>query len=202
MTVDDKFAGKTGKCVKCSVSVQVPMKAKSSAPSAPAARPKAPAANPSAQPVATPLPNAARAPESVSIKASGSLGSALDELTDGDFNRQSPFQNDYAPSKPKQENSEALKRAANSDARNDADSVKKLKKSPAVRALAGLLFIASVVAYVLMIILVVVKLGLFKPNEQVPLPEGSPGNVIMLGLGSTALMFMALFLLFKAPRLR
>ncbi len=150
MTVDSKFAGKKGKCNKCGGVVEVPAESPSAASGTPkpaagnpaggkpaaAGKPAQPAASgarpqaarpaqasnaPGAQPVdlAAAL-NAAPPPSAAGIKVSGPLDHVMDELTESDFNRSSPYQNVYAPPKPKAEKNALLDKAAAQEAGDGA----------------------------------------------------------------------------------
>ncbi len=70
ITVDDKLAGKSGKC-KCGATLKIPQ---------------------SSPPAAAPSQSASKPPTS-------SLGAVFDELTEADFKHESPFQNAFAPPK-------------------------------------------------------------------------------------------------------
>lgn len=103
LTVDDKLAGKSGKC-KCGAAIKIPVPA-AVATSAAAASGKKVAAG--ARP-------AAAAP------AASSLGNVFNDLTEADYNRQSPFQNVYAPPKNNSTEAATLKRFDDGSAAEEA----------------------------------------------------------------------------------
>lgn len=101
LSVDDKLAGKAAKCPKCAMPVRIP----------------------------TPKTQAVVSSSNSAVVSPPALGSALSELTDSDFNRQSPFESVYAPPKAQHISSEVLRRAASKDGREPA---KKSTGLPAV----------------------------------------------------------------------
>ena len=102
LKVDSKLAGKTGKC-KCGSAVKVPTpKSTNRAPVAATAGPKQ-ATRPQA-PVQQPNPLAS--------SPTAGLAGMFDELTESDYNRQSPYQNVYAPPKVQSTDNALLKKAA------------------------------------------------------------------------------------------
>lgn len=113
MTVDDKLAGKSGKCPKCGTSVQVPVTGAASEHAAPPRAPKT---------------------KSAATVSPGMLH-ALDDLTDSDFNRQSPFEKVYAPPKVASVSHDLIKRVAEKDGR----PVVQVRSLPIVARLIGLM---------------------------------------------------------------
>ncbi len=100
LTVDDKLAGKSGKC-KCGAAIKIPI---------PAALTTATIGKGAA--VVGTRPAAAAPPTS--------LGSVFNDLTEADFNRQSPFQNVYAPPKTNSTEAATLKRFDDGSAAEEA----------------------------------------------------------------------------------
>ncbi len=90
LSVDDKLAGKSGKC-KCGAAIKIPVPAAAAV----AASDKAASGASKRAPVAA---------------TASSLGNVFDDLTEADYNRQSPYQNVYAPPKTNSTEAATLKR--------------------------------------------------------------------------------------------
>jgi hypothetical protein len=186
MTVDSKFAGKNGKCNKCGGVVQVPAQ---DAQVSGAAKPVAAGS--------AGVPTASAAATTKQAPAAGSLGAVFDELTESDFNRQSPFTQVYAPAKPKSENNQLLKKAAelekketgmHSSPQKNADPNQLSKQ---LQSLGLVDVLAGIGNYSLAIALAVVGVnGLGEHADKIPFLGKGPAVAVIVG-GFLGTAFMA-----------
>jgi hypothetical protein len=214
MTVDNKFAGKTGKCNKCGGAVSVPNSAPAETGAQRSASGRA-GATPTTASATTPTAaearaaqiaalNAAPPPSAGKLTAAGPLGHVFDELTESDYSRQSPYQNVYAPPKPKAVDNAALRKAASTAGGGD-DKAPKISadgKAPLTGTLiffAVLDIIEAIALYGLVIALAVVGIGFLDPvKEKLPhLTAAMSVLIIMFGFLATLIMAAGLGILMK-----
>lgn len=229
MTVDSKFAGKKGKCNKCSGTVEVPAEGSANSPTAtkPAsaspkttqpAQPSQAKPNQAGQPTAANRPgpspagasaaagqpnmNAAAQPSVAGIKVAGPLGNVLDELTESDFNRLSPYQNVYSPPKPKAENNALIKKAEREELGDPnvglgADGRPKLTSTLIVFAVLDIL--EAALLFMVTIALAIVGATLLDDiKDKVPmLGAGMAVFIVIVGMLATTMMASGLGLLTK-----
>jgi hypothetical protein len=213
MTVDDKFAGKTGKCNKCGGPVSVP-NAPAAGAAAGAASPPGAAASNAPAPVQTKAEakaaqiaalNSAPPPSAGKLTASGPLGHVLDELTASDYARQSPYQNVYAPPKPKATNNEALKRAASTAGGMEDDKKPKIGSDGKARITSTLIVfgvldvLEGLLLYGLVIAFAVVGISILDDvKDYIPFAGvGLSVLIIVFGLIATLITAAGLGLLTK-----
>ncbi|MBX3421095.1 MAG: hypothetical protein KF752_06010 [Pirellulaceae bacterium] len=154
LSVDNRLAGKTGKCPKCGQAVQVP-KLKQNSETAPAAHP----------------PTA--------------LSNVLDQLTESDFNRTSPFQSVYSPPKPKATNHELLNRAVQEEKKSKSKS----KAENSIPVLIVLYSMQNIFQSLCMLLMVIVLL--FYPATISEGIKYVPFVGAGVGTGAVLMSFMA-----------
>ncbi|HAC91574.1 MAG TPA: hypothetical protein DCF63_13240 [Planctomycetaceae bacterium] len=91
LTVGNQLAGKAGKCHKCGAKTPVPGETTEDAASEGKSKPSSAGS-------ASKVKAGTRKPASAA--PAGNLANVMDELTESDFNRQSPFKQVYSPPKP------------------------------------------------------------------------------------------------------
>lgn len=214
MTVDNKFAGKAGKCNKCGAAVTVP---NSVAPAPGAAQvAAAPSASATAVPAASSSTadskaaqiaalNTAPPPSAGTLSAAGSLSHVMDELTESDFSRKSPFHNVYTPPKPKSDDHSKLKRAASTAGGGEEEKKPKLGAdgkpllTGILRAFGILDIIQAIAMYGLVIAIVVSGVSFLDQVKEYAsfLTVGTSLLIIVLGFLATLMMASGLGLLTK-----
>jgi hypothetical protein len=214
MTVDNKFAGKTGKCTKCGGAVTVPNSAPTGTGSQTGASGKAGATSTTAS-ASTPTAADARAqqiaalnsappPSAGKLTAAGPLGHVFDELTESDYSRQSPYQNVYSPPKPKAVDNAALRKAASTAGGGD-DKAPKIRADGKARTPGTLIFISvvdiivAIGLYVLAVAFAVEGIGFLDPvKDKLPnLPAEMSVLIIISGFLATMIMAAGLGILMK-----
>lgn len=115
LTVGNQLAGKAGKCPKCGAKITVPGE------STQATTPEAKLASGSSGAISA---GKAAAQKPASSVPSGNLASVMDELTESDFNRQSPFKQVYSPPKPDTSGNERLRRVVEMEKKDKKGKVK------------------------------------------------------------------------------
>lgn len=166
LTVDEKLAGKNAKCPQCGAAVKIPTAVKKAAVTSAAAT------------------------------TSPGLSNALDELTESDFKRQSPFEAVYSPPKPPPLGDDILRRASS----NDSDRQKKKSSgTPAVLVLYAVHnIIESLLLFALAVILLVAIGFLGDAVDEMPMLAAGLGlATAMFGLLATIMMVTGIGLLTK-----
>ncbi|MEZ6136497.1 MAG: hypothetical protein R3C53_16500 [Pirellulaceae bacterium] len=143
MQVDSKLAGKKGKC-KCGEAVTVP----AAASSEPMAGPAAQTADPPADQATGPAVGA------------GALGAVFDDLTEGDYNRRSPFQEVYSPTKTASTANSTLKKFDEDKGKKKKKKVK--KKTPLWKILLILFVLLLIIAGI--VVGVLFAMGILPPK--------------------------------------
>jgi hypothetical protein len=210
MTVDNKFAGKTGKCNKCGGAVSVPNSAPAETGSQRSASGRA-GATPTTASATTPTAadaraaqiaalNAAPPPSAGKLTAAGPLGHVFDELTESDYSRQSPYQNVYAPQKPKVVDNAALKKAASTAGGGDdkAPKIRSDGKAPLTGVLIFFAVLDIIQAIGLYSLAISFAVGEFAFSREVlDLLPALPVLIIYFGFMATLSMAAGLGILIK-----
>lgn len=176
LTVDDKLAGKSGKC-KCGAAIKIPI------PAAVAARGATTAGTVATGKAAAVA--AKGAPVRAAAPPASSLGNVFNDLTEADFNRQSPYQNVYAPPKINSTEAATLKRFDD----GSQATVKPGQLNGLLIFVAILNFIWALAAFALVGILALAADIASKAAESVPLLNAG------LGIGIAVLTLLALLFL-------
>ncbi|MFO0940416.1 MAG: hypothetical protein U0930_06575 [Pirellulales bacterium] len=147
--------------------------------------------------------NAAPPPSAAGIKVSGPLDHVMDELTESDFNRSSPYQNVYAPPKPKAVKNAMLDKAAQQE--DEDGSGPKMGKDGRPK-LTGTLLVFGVLDILEALLMFAVAIALAFLGFNIPedikdkLPFVGAGFavlIVIIGFWSTVMMASGLGILTK-----